>query len=75
MDVTLCIWEITIGKKTLHSNSTQFSDLGGHALAAALFGYGGYLAYKWDVRSGELLQDRRREIEERRAARAEAASE
>jgi hypothetical protein len=31
-----------------------------------VFGYAGYWAYKWDIRSRELLAEKRREILERR---------
>jgi hypothetical protein len=31
-----------------------------------VFGYAGYWAYKWDIRSNELLAEKRQEILERR---------
>lgn len=31
-----------------------------------VFGYGGYWAYRWDIRAGELIAEKRAEIAERR---------
>ena len=45
---------------------TSFSDLGGHVIAMAVFGYGGYWAYKWDVRAAEIIAEKRAEIASRR---------
>lgn len=41
-------------------------DPGGHLLSMGVFGYAGYWAYKWDIRSRELLEEKRQEILERR---------
>jgi len=49
-----------------------FDNPGGHAIAMAVFGYAGYWAYKWDVRAGELLAQKRAEIAEARQRRQEA---
>ncbi|EJD06833.1 uncharacterized protein FOMMEDRAFT_117834 [Fomitiporia mediterranea MF3/22] len=43
-----------------------FENLGGHVIAMAIFGYGGYWAYKWDLRAAELIGQKRAEIEARR---------
>ncbi|KAL5526462.1 hypothetical protein ACEPAF_8185 [Sanghuangporus sanghuang] len=43
-----------------------FDNLSGHAIAMGVFGYGGYWAYKWDLRAAELLSQKRAEIEARR---------
>lgn len=47
----------------------------GHAIAAGAFGFVGYWAHKWDVKSGEMLQDIRAEIKERRQKQISAAEE
>lgn len=42
-----------------------------------VFGYAGYWAYKWDIRAGELLAEKRAQITERRQKeirKAEAAA-
>ncbi|PSR75592.1 hypothetical protein PHLCEN_2v9072 [Hermanssonia centrifuga] len=54
--------QLGIQKRNLSEN------LGGHAIAMAVFGYGGYWAYKWDLRAGELLAEKRAEIAARRGA-------
>ena len=41
-------------------------DPGGHLLSMGVFGFAGYWAYKWDIRSNELLVEKRQEILERR---------
>lgn len=46
-------------------------DLGGHAISMTVFGFAGYLAYKWDIRAGELLAARRAEIATRRGQTVE----
>jgi len=43
-----------------------FMNPGGHLLSMGAFGYAGYWAYKWDIRSNELLAEKRQEILERR---------
>ncbi|VDB94296.1 unnamed protein product [Peniophora sp. CBMAI 1063] len=47
----------------------------GHAIAAGAFGFVGYWAYQWDVKSGEMLQGMRAEIKERRQKQISAAEE
>ena len=41
-------------------------DPGGHLLSMGVFGYAGYWAHYWEIRSRELLAERRQEILERR---------
>lgn len=41
-------------------------DPGGHLLSMGLFGCAGYWAHKWEIRSRELLAEKRQEILERR---------
>ncbi|KAF8150661.1 hypothetical protein B0H34DRAFT_801600 [Crassisporium funariophilum] len=48
-----------------------FMNPGGHILSMGAFGFAGYWAYKWDIRSGELLAQKRAEITERRQIRAQ----
>ena len=36
----------------------------------AIFGYGGYWAYKWDLRAAELIAQKRADIEARRQGAA-----
>ncbi|KAF9446600.1 hypothetical protein P691DRAFT_732902 [Macrolepiota fuliginosa MF-IS2] len=43
-----------------------FDNPGGHIIAMAVFGYGGYWAYRWDQRAAVLLAMKREEIRERR---------
>ncbi|KAF9061336.1 hypothetical protein BDP27DRAFT_1164504, partial [Rhodocollybia butyracea] len=38
----------------------------GHALAMGVFGYGGYLAYRWDETAAVLIEKKKAEIAERR---------
>lgn len=45
-------------------------DPAGHAIAMGVFGYGGYWAYRWEIRSAELIAEKRAEIQERRQQRA-----
>lgn len=45
----------------------------GHALAMGVFGYGGYLAYRWDETAAVLIEKKKAEIAERRKARLERA--
>ncbi|PPQ90806.1 hypothetical protein CVT25_012125 [Psilocybe cyanescens] len=47
-------------------NRNLYANPGGHLLAMGAFGFGGYLAHKWDVRSTELLANKREELRERR---------
>ena len=47
-------------------NSIFAPDLGGHLISMGAFGTAGYFAYKWDVRAGELLAQKRAEIAARR---------
>ena len=44
----------------------SFIDPGGHLLSMGVFGYAGYWAYRWDIRSNELLAAKHQEILERR---------
>ncbi|KAF9048423.1 hypothetical protein BJ165DRAFT_1525881 [Panaeolus papilionaceus] len=44
----------------------MFKNPGGHLIAMGVFGYAGYWAHKWEVRSGELLEQKKQEILERR---------
>lgn len=53
----------------------MFVDLGGHAIAMAVFGYGGYWAYRWDQRAAELIAAKRAEIQARREQKEAAALE
>jgi len=50
-----------------------FENLGGHVVSMGVFGTAGYFAYKWDVRAGELLAQKRAEIAERRQQSGAAA--
>ncbi|KAF7797315.1 hypothetical protein EIP86_008510 [Pleurotus ostreatoroseus] len=52
-----------------------FDNLGGHAIAMGVFGYGGYWAYRWDQRAAELIAAKRAEIEARREQKEAAALE
>jgi len=47
-------------------------DLGGHAVAMAVFGYAGYWAHVYETRTGEYLAMKRAEVAERRERRIEA---
>jgi hypothetical protein len=49
------------------------TDLAGHAIAMTVFGYAGYWAYRWDVRAGTLLAEKRADIAERRERTLAAA--
>ncbi|KAJ4477300.1 hypothetical protein J3R30DRAFT_3291006 [Lentinula aciculospora] len=46
-----------------------FENLGGHALAMGVFGYGGYMAYKWDQTASVLIAKKKDEIAESRKLR------
>ncbi|KAF5391488.1 hypothetical protein D9757_002431 [Collybiopsis confluens] len=46
-----------------------FDNLGGHAFAMGVFGYGGYLAWRWDQTSAELIAKKRAEIAQSRKER------
>ncbi|KIP07637.1 hypothetical protein PHLGIDRAFT_127517 [Phlebiopsis gigantea 11061_1 CR5-6] len=46
-----------------------FDNLGGHAISMGAFGFAGYWAYKWDIRAGELLAEKRAEIAARRGVK------
>jgi hypothetical protein len=50
------------------------ADPAGHAIAMATFAGVGYWAAQWDERAGELLAQRRAQIEARRAAAAAAST-
>jgi hypothetical protein len=50
------------------------TDPYGHAIAIATFGFVGYWAEVWDVRSTELIAKRRQEITARREAIAAATT-
>ncbi|EKM78617.1 hypothetical protein AGABI1DRAFT_74968 [Agaricus bisporus var. burnettii JB137-S8] len=52
-----------------------FENPGGHVIAMAVFGYGGYWAYRWDIRAAELLALKREEIRQRRGQVAMTADE
>ncbi|KAJ3565058.1 hypothetical protein NP233_g7888 [Leucocoprinus birnbaumii] len=52
-----------------------FDNPGGHLIAMGVFGYAGYWAHRWDIRSGELIAAKRAEILERRQARAGAVAD
>lgn len=43
-----------------------FDNPGGHLIAMGVFGYAGYWAYRWDIRAGDLIRQKREEILERR---------
>ncbi|TFK40167.1 hypothetical protein BDQ12DRAFT_601911 [Crucibulum laeve] len=51
-----------------------FTNPGGHLLAMGVFGYGGYWAYKWDIRAAELLAAKRAQITERRQKQIEQSA-
>ncbi|KAJ3720786.1 hypothetical protein DFJ43DRAFT_712236 [Lentinula guzmanii] len=46
-----------------------FENLGGHALAMGVFGYGGYMAYRWDQTAAVLIEKKKAEIAESRKTR------
>ncbi|GAW09170.1 hypothetical protein F5879DRAFT_804336 [Lentinula edodes] len=46
-----------------------FENLGGHALAMGVFGYGGYMAYRWDQTAAFLIEKKKAEIAESRKSR------
>ncbi|KAF5327496.1 hypothetical protein D9619_004426 [Psilocybe cf. subviscida] len=48
------------------------SNPGGHLLSMGAFGALGYGAYHWEIKSSELLAQKRQEIEERRVAAMQA---
>ncbi|KAH9481582.1 hypothetical protein JR316_0006109 [Psilocybe cubensis] len=52
-----------------------YSNPGGHLISMGAFGFAGYLAHKWDVRSSEVLAKKRAELRERRQKALEAAAE
>ncbi|PPR05793.1 hypothetical protein CVT24_006848 [Panaeolus cyanescens] len=52
--------QLSIQRKNL------FTNPGGHLVAMGVFGYAGYWAHKWEIRSGELLAEKKQEILERR---------
>ncbi|KIL58756.1 hypothetical protein M378DRAFT_170213 [Amanita muscaria Koide BX008] len=39
---------------------------GGHLISMGVFGFVGYLAYKWDLRAAELIAEKRASLTERR---------
>ena len=41
----------------------------GHVFSMAAFGYGGYLAWKWDIVAADMIAKKRAEITENRKAR------
>ncbi|KAF7970086.1 hypothetical protein HWV62_25074 [Athelia sp. TMB] len=45
----------------------------GHIIAMGVFGYGGYWAYRWDIRAAELIAEKRAQIAERREQRLAVA--
>ena len=49
------------------------ADFTGHIIAMGVFGYGGYWAYRWDIRAAELIAEKRAQITERREHRLAAA--
>ena len=48
------------------NNIRLLTDLGGHAISMAVFGYAGYWAYRWDERAAVLLAEKRAELAARR---------
>lgn len=50
-------------------------DPGGHLIAMAVFGYGGYWAWRWDERAAQLIAQKRAEIQARREAKEAVALE
>ena len=53
----------------------KIPDLGGHLIAMGVFGYAGYWAYRWDLRAGVLLAEKRAEIAARLRAEIAKAEE
>ncbi|KAK1231557.1 hypothetical protein PQX77_005291 [Marasmius sp. AFHP31] len=52
--------------------------MAGHAISMGVFGYAGYWAYRWDIKSAELIAQKQAEIAEQqklRVAKAEAIAE
>lgn len=64
----LCIRVPTL---TLHVRE----DFTGHIIAMGVFGYGGYWAYRWDIRAAELIAEKRALITERREQKLALAQE
>ncbi|KAK1231679.1 hypothetical protein PQX77_005165 [Marasmius sp. AFHP31] len=55
-----------------------FDNMAGHAISMGVFGYAGYWAYRWDIKSAELIAQKQAEIAEQqklRVAKAEAIAE
>ncbi|KAF9267882.1 hypothetical protein L218DRAFT_919675 [Marasmius fiardii PR-910] len=55
-----------------------FDNMAGHFVAMGVFGYGGYWAWRWDIKSAELLAKKKVELAENqrlRVAKAEAIAE
>ncbi|KAJ7593331.1 hypothetical protein C8J56DRAFT_930840, partial [Mycena floridula] len=50
-----------------------FSNPAGHVISMGVFGYGGYWAWRWDIKSAALIEQKREEIEQRRRIRQEKA--
>jgi len=48
---------------------------GGHLISMGVFGFVGYLAYKWDLRAAELIGEKRASIAERRRQEITKAEE
>ncbi|GJE88724.1 hypothetical protein PsYK624_048070 [Phanerochaete sordida] len=48
-----------------------FENMGGHAIAMVTFGFAGYWAHDWEVRSGEMIKEKRAEIAARRGIKVE----
>ncbi|KAJ3529877.1 hypothetical protein NMY22_g8817 [Coprinellus aureogranulatus] len=42
-----------------------FSNPGGHVISMLAFGYAGYWAHKWDIRSAEIIAEKKAELAER----------
>ncbi|KAG7089458.1 hypothetical protein E1B28_011143 [Marasmius oreades] len=55
-----------------------FDNMAGHFIAMSIFGYGGYWAWRWDIKAAELIAKKKVEIAENqklRVAKAEAIAE
>ncbi|KAL0573220.1 hypothetical protein V5O48_008740 [Marasmius crinis-equi] len=55
-----------------------FENMAGHAISMGVFGYAGYWAWRWDIKSAELIAQKKIELAERqkeRVAKAEAIAE
>lgn len=48
---------------------------GGHLISMGVFGFVGYLAYKWDLRAADLIAEKRASLTERRRQEIAKAEE